>query len=96
VALSLLNTLPAWATAPLDLAEKMALAEAAVQQANATSNVESAENELQIANNRLISARKAWAERDYSRAEQLADPTQVDAQVPQMHADCVRSGKAAH
>jgi len=93
--MTLLITAPAWAVAPLDLGEKMAVAEASVKQANTTSTNENAPIELQIAATKLISARRAWSDRDYLRAEHLAEQAQVDAQVAQIHAESVRSSKAA-
>jgi hypothetical protein len=93
--LTLLLALPAFAAAPLELSEKMAVAEASVQQANTTSNAENAANELQIATAKLISARKALVDKNYVLAQQLADETQVDAQVTLIHAEAERSRKAA-
>jgi hypothetical protein len=93
--ITLLITLPASANTPLALSEKMAVAEALVQQANTTSNAENAANELQVATAKLISARKALADKDYVRAEQLAEQAQVDAQVTQRHAESERARKAA-
>lgn len=95
IVMTLLIALPAIAAAPLSLSEKMAVAEASVQQANTTSNAENAANELQVATTKLMSARKALADRDYLRAEQLAEETQVDALVAQRHAEAERSRKAA-
>lgn len=93
--LALFFTLPAWAAAPLELSEKMAIAEASVKQANSTSTNENAATELQVATAKLIEARKAWTDRNYPLAEQLAEQTQVDAQVAQIHAESERSRKAA-
>lgn len=73
----------------------MAVAEASVKQANTTSTNENAATELQVATAKLIEARKAWADRNYVLAEQLAEQTQVDAQVAQIHAESERSRKAA-
>ncbi|MEN9438260.1 MAG: hypothetical protein RIR09_2915 [Pseudomonadota bacterium] len=95
IVMTLLIALPAIAAAPLSLSEKMAVAEASVQQANTTSNAENAANELQVATTKLMSARKALADRDYLRAEQLAEEAQVDALVAQRHAEAERSRKAA-
>ena len=95
IAMTLLIALPAIAAAPLSLSEKMAVAEASVKQANTTSNAENAANELQVATTKLMSARKALADRDYLRAEQLAEEAQVDALVVQRHAEAERSRKAA-
>lgn len=93
--MTLLIALPAIAATPLSLSEKMAVAEAAVQQVNTTSNAENAANELQVATAKLMSARKALVDRDYLRAEQLAEQAQVDALVAQRHAEAERSRKAA-
>jgi hypothetical protein len=93
--MTLLIALPASAAAPLALSEKMAVAEASVQQANTTSNAENAANELQVATAKLTSARKALADKEYVHAEQLAEQAQVDAQVAMIHAESERSRKAA-
>ena len=95
IVMTLLIALPAIASAPLSLSEKMAVAKASVQQASTTSNAENAANELQVATTKLMSARKALADRDYLRAEQLAEEAQVDALVAQRHAEAERSRKAA-
>lgn len=74
---------------------QMAVAEAAVQQANTTSTSENAAGELQIAIGKLARARQAVANKDFERARQLADEAQVDAQVAVLHARKERSRKAA-
>lgn len=75
--------------------EKLAVAEATVQQANTATTSESAPGELQIANAKLASARQAEANKDYPRASQLAEQADLDAQVAMLHAQSVRSAKAA-
>lgn len=92
---TLLIALPAFAKVPVSLSEKMAVAEAAVQQVNTTNNAENAAIEIQIATAKLISARKALADKEYVLAEQLAEQAQIDAQVAQRHAEAERSRKAA-
>lgn len=93
--LALLFTVPAWAAAPREVSEKMAVAEASVQQANTTSTSENAALELQVATAKLINARRALDDKNYTLAEQLAEEVQVDARVAQLHAESERSRKAA-
>ncbi len=93
--ITLLIALPASAAAPLALSEKMAVAEASVQQVNTTSNAENAAIEIQVATAKLMAARKALADKQYVLAEQLAEQAQVDAKVAQIHAEAERSRKAA-
>ena len=80
--------------APMPTAQ-MAVAEAAVQQANNSSTAQGAPRELQVAITKLASAREAVAAKDYDRATRLAEQAQVDAQVAELHAQAVRSRKAA-
>lgn len=87
--------LAACASAPPELNQKIAVAEASVQHASSTSTHESAALELQIAVNKLNSARQAAADMDYERAQMLAEEAEVDAQVAELHAQSVRSRKAA-
>jgi hypothetical protein len=75
--------------------EKMAVAESAVQRANTSSTSENAAGELQIAVAKLASARQAVNNKDYDRANQLAEQAEVDAQVAELHAQSTRSRKAA-
>lgn len=75
--------------------EKMAVAESAVQRANTSGTSENAAGELQIAVAKLASARQAVNNKDYDRARQLAEQAEVDAQVAELHAQSVRSRKAA-
>jgi hypothetical protein len=74
---------------------QMAVAEASVQQANSNSTRENAPAELQIAIDKLASARQAMTRKDYELAGQLAEQAHVDAQVAEMHAQSARSRKAA-
>ncbi len=75
--------------------EQMAVAEASVQRANTSSTSENAAGELQIAIAKLASARQAVTDKNYERARQLAEQAEVDAQVAELHAQSVRSRKAA-
>lgn len=75
--------------------QKMAVAEATVKHANTNSTNESAAGELQIAIAKLNSAREAMTRKDYARAAQLAEQAELDAQVAELHAQTVRSQKAA-
>jgi len=80
--------------APMPTAQ-MAVAEAAVQQANNSSTAAGAPGELQVAIAKLASAREAVAAKDFDRATRLAEQAQVDAQVAELHAQSTRSRKAA-
>ena len=91
---SVIVFLSACASAKLPTTQ-MAVAEAAVQQANTTSTSEDAAGELQIAIGKLSGARQAVANKDFERARQLAEEAQVDAQVAVLHARSERSRKAA-
>lgn len=82
------------ASTPVPSAQ-MAVAEASVQQANSNSTRENAPAELQIAIDKLASARQAMTRKDYELAGQLAEQAHVDAQVAEMHAQSARSRKAA-
>ena len=86
--------LSACASVPLP-SEQMAVAEAAVQRANTRTTTEFAAAELQIATQKLVSARQAVANKDYERARQLAEQADLDAQVAELHAQSVISRKAA-
>ena len=68
---------------------------AAVQRANTSSTSENAASELQIATNKLASARQAAIDQDYERAKQLAAESEIDAQVAELHAQSMRTRKAA-
>ena len=82
------------ATAPPPV-EQMAVAEAAVQRANTASTTENAAAELGIAVNKLARARSAQAAGDNLTARRLADEAVLDAQVAELHAQTMRSTKAA-
>lgn len=75
--------------------EQMAVAEAAVQHASNSNTRDNAAVELQIAVAKLEAARAAMTAQDFARAKQLAEQTEVDAQVAELHAQSARSGKAA-
>lgn len=75
--------------------ERMAVAEAAVARASTTSTSESAGNELRLATAKLASARAAQAAGDHVVATRLAEQAVLDAQVAELHAQTVRSRKAA-
>ena len=82
------------ASTPVPTTE-LAVAEAAVKRASTSSTSENAPAELQLATDKLASARQAVASKDYERARQLADEAQVDAQVAELRAQSNRSRKAA-
>lgn len=75
--------------------EQMAVAEAAIKHATSTSTNENAAGELQLATDKLTSARDAMKREDYIVAKQLAEQVVVDAQVAELHAQTARSRKAA-
>lgn len=91
---SLLVALGGCANAPAPK-EQMAVAEAAVQRATTTSTNETAAGELQLAADKLASARAAMSRKEYVLAKQLAEQAQVDAQVAELRAQSARSRKAA-
>lgn len=74
---------------------QMAVAEAAVQSANTSSTSENAGMQLQLAIAKLGSARAALSSKDYESAGRLAEQAQVDAQLAEVHAQSVRTRKAA-
>jgi hypothetical protein len=74
---------------------QMALAEAAVQRASSMGTADLAPAELQRAKSKLAQAREAEGGKQYERAARLAEQAQVDAEVAEMHAQAVRSRKAA-
>lgn len=94
----LLVTTTAWlggcASAPAPTAD-LAVAEAAVRNANTSATREDAPAELQRATDKLASARQAVAAKDHDRAREMAQQAQVDAQAAEVHAGAVRARKAA-
>lgn len=86
--------LGACASAPVPTAE-MAVAEAAVARAGSQATREAAGTELRIATDKLALARSATASGDQDRARRLAEQVVLDAQVAELHAQSVRSRKAA-
>jgi ABC-type uncharacterized transport system auxiliary subunit len=75
--------------------EQLAVAEAAVQRANNSGTIASAPGELQIAIAKLAAAKQAVVREDHEGARRLADEAALDAQVADMRAQAVRSGKSA-
>src|SRR5690606_36130719 len=74
---------------------KMAVAEAAVQNANNSNTSEHAPRELQVAISKLASARQAYERKDYIEAHKLAEQAELDAQVATVRAQSVSATKAA-
>ncbi|MDD0814425.1 DUF4398 domain-containing protein [Curvibacter sp. HBC28] len=74
---------------------QMAAAEAAVRSASASPTPEFAPAELQLARDKLVSARQALAARDNALARRLAEQAVLDSQVAELHAESVRSRQAA-
>ncbi len=75
--------------------DQMAVAESAVRRAGTDGTRESAPGELQLAIDKLESARQAVKSEDFARARRLAEQAEVDAQVAELRAQSVRSTKAA-
>lgn len=75
--------------------DQMAVAESAVRHAGSDGTRESAPGELQLAIDKLESARQAVKCEDFARARRLAEQAEVDAQVAELRAQSVRSTKAA-
>ena len=88
------SLLSACASTPMPK-EQMAVAEASVKHASTTSTSDNAAGPLQIAVSKLDAARAAVAAKNYAQAKKLAEQADVDAQVAELHAQSVRSGKAA-
>ena len=94
LALALPLLLNACASAPVPL-EQMAVAEAAVQRASTASTSEAAPAELRLASAKLADARSAVKAGDSERARRLAVEATVDAEAAEIHAQAMRSSKAA-
>jgi hypothetical protein len=94
VAALLLLALAACASTPMPAAP-MAVAEAAVQHASTPGTRQDAPAELQVAVDKLARAKAALAADEPKRAIALADEAELDAQVAEMHAQAVRSRRAA-
>lgn len=75
--------------------ESMAVATAALAQANTAGTGALAPNELRIAVDKLAAARAALAAGDSERARRLAEQATLDAQVAEMQAQSVRATTAA-
>ncbi|HEY0197399.1 MAG TPA: DUF4398 domain-containing protein [Rhodanobacter sp.] len=82
------------ASAPMP-STKLAEAEAAVHQASTTDIRENAPGELQVAVGELAGAHQAVTDKDYARADRLAEQAQLDAQIAELHAQSAHSHKAA-
>jgi len=74
---------------------QLAVAEAAVQRANTPGTVAAAPAELRVAADKLAAAHAAVAAGNPDRARMLSEQAEIDARVAELHADGVRSGKAA-
>jgi ABC-type amino acid transport substrate-binding protein len=77
--------------APLELAA----AETAVQRANTADTAAHAPAELRVATDKLAAARAAVTAGDTDRARTLSEQVAIDARVAELHADAVRSARAA-
>lgn len=74
---------------------EMAVAEAAVQRANTADTRDGAPAALQLAIDKLSSARNAFEREDYALASQLAQQTQVDAELAEALAQTATAEIAA-
>jgi predicted component of type VI protein secretion system len=74
---------------------QMAVAESAIQRANTADTRTGAPGELQIAIAKLTSARAAFERKDYLLAGQLAQQTQVDAELAEALAQARTADVAA-
>lgn len=74
---------------------EMAVAESAVERANAADTRTGAPAELQIAIAKLASARSAFEREDYALASQLAQQAQADAELAEAVAQAARAELAA-
>lgn len=75
--------------------EQMAVSRAAISSANSAGANEFASVQLRSAMEKMDSAERAMAQKDYSRARQLAEQAQVDAQLAGATARTVKAQKAA-
>jgi len=75
--------------------KQMAVAEASVKNASNTNTSADAPRELQLATSKLAAAREAVARKDHKRGIQLAEQAELDARVAELHAQTVRSQRAA-
>lgn len=75
--------------------QELAVAEAAVQRATTPATVADAPAELRVATDKLAAARAAVTAGDTDRARALSEQAEIDARVAELHAEAVRSGRAA-
>lgn len=75
--------------------QELATAEAAVQRATTPATAADAPAELRVATDKLAAARAAVAAGDTDRARALSEQAEIDARVAELHAEAVRSGRAA-
>lgn len=88
------SLLGACASTP-DAPPELAVAEAAVQRANTPTTMADAPLQLRVATDKLAAAHAAVTAGDTRRAQMLSEQAEVDARVAELHADSMRSGKAA-
>ncbi|MGN7876754.1 DUF4398 domain-containing protein [Roseateles sp. 22389] len=88
------SLLGACASTP-DAPPQLAVAEAAVQRANTPTTMADAPLQLRVATDKLAAAHAAVTAGDTRRAQMLSEQAEVDARVAELHADSMRSGKAA-
>lgn len=99
VAWAFTATAAAWllgaCAAPPQAPPQLAVAEAAVLRANKPATASDAPAELRVATDKLAAARAAVTAGETDRARALSEQVAVDARVAELHADSVRSRKAA-
>ena len=81
--------------APPKPPQQLAVAEAAVQRATTPGTSSDAPAELRVATDKLAAARAAVVAGDTDRARWLSEQAEIDARVAELHAESVRSRKAA-
>ncbi len=74
---------------------ELATADAAVQRATTPATAADAPAELRVATDKLAAARAAVTAGDTDRARALSEQAEIDARVAELHAQAVRSGRAA-
>lgn len=86
--------LGACASAPVAPPE-LAAAETALQRATTAATAADAPVELRVATDKLAAARAAVTAGDTDRARALSEQVAIDSRVAELHADAVRSARAA-
>lgn len=75
--------------------QELAAAQSALQRATTPATAADAPAELRVATDKLAAARAAVTAGDTDRARALSEQAEIDARVAELHAEAVRSGRAA-